>query len=267
MNEWWSTVKKELTVWKVIRIVLGIICIVVPVVVSWNHAQDKEKDSLNDATAILEDEEKMDAYVQIANRGKILEGSTVEIYLSQDGKEQYSGATGLIVGITEEEILIATPYKPLKDEKSILIRFFDRECVEGIIRNADASVDIAIVAVCSENIPSDIKDKLIVPVMADIKVKEGITVYGYVKDPQEGLTLTKAEVVDAKHSEKIQQNALKLIKVCPEKTSDFANHIFYTEDIDAVGISVRGEFLEDSSETEYILPMDYILELAGIGKE
>lgn len=107
-------------------------------------------------------ESSMPALVSITNL------STQQYYsfFGQSGTyENESAGSGIIVGETDTELLIATNDHVIADADTLTICFVDGEAVPGVVKGADHVNDLAIVAVAIEDIPEETLTKIrIIPI-------------------------------------------------------------------------------------------------------
>ncbi len=128
----------------------------------------------DDSTAITEvdpdeiaekaDEEEQASYLTIPQVTKkvmpsmvAITNTTVQQYRDFFGEtydqESVSAGSGIIVGETEEYLLIATNNHVISGSSDITVTFVDDAAIAGTVRGADADNDLAIVAVAISDIP------------------------------------------------------------------------------------------------------------------
>ncbi|WP_274941130.1 S1C family serine protease [Chordicoccus furentiruminis] len=81
--------------------------------------------------------------------------------------QDVSAGSGIIVGKTDKELLIATNNHVISDSDEITVTFCDDEAVEGTLKGADADNDLAIVAVASSDIPKKTQKKISIIAVGD----------------------------------------------------------------------------------------------------
>ncbi len=95
--------------------------------------------------------------------------------------EGESAGSGIIVGESDEELLIATNYHVVADNKSITINFCDGSTAEATVKGKKVSMDLAVVAVNLEDLTQETKEAISIAVIGDsdsTKVGEGVVAIG-----------------------------------------------------------------------------------------
>lgn len=105
--------------------------------------------------------EAMPSVVAITNMVKYQQNgySIFGNYSSQEYEAPASGS-GVIIGKTDSEILIATNNHVVADSSSLSVTFCDDQSVDAQIKGTDASADLAVVAVKLSDIPSSTLDSI-----------------------------------------------------------------------------------------------------------
>ena len=96
-------------------------------------------------------------------------------------QEGESAGSGIIVGESDSELLIATNYHVVENNKSISINFCDGNSAPATVKGKKVSMDLAVVAVNLDDLSSDTKDAISIAVMGDssaTKVGEGVVAIG-----------------------------------------------------------------------------------------
>ena len=90
--------------------------------------------------------------------------TTIEEYRDFFGgrstQESVSAGSGIIVGETETELLIATNNHVIENSKDITVTFIDESAITGTIKGMDSDNDLAIVAVKLDDISEETKDAI-----------------------------------------------------------------------------------------------------------
>ena len=74
--------------------------------------------------------------------------------------ESQTSGSGIIVGENDTELLIATNYHVVEGASTLTVAFADDEAVEGLVKGADASHDLAVLAVKLEDISESTKKEI-----------------------------------------------------------------------------------------------------------
>ncbi|MDE6759884.1 MAG: trypsin-like peptidase domain-containing protein [Lachnospiraceae bacterium] len=101
-------------------------------------------------------EEVMPSIVSITN-------TSVQIVRSwfQSYEQEVSGSgSGIIIGQTDDEIMIATNNHVIEGAKEITIAFCDESAVAATVKGADASADLAVLTVNTKDMSSDTLSKI-----------------------------------------------------------------------------------------------------------
>ena len=111
-------------------------------------------------------------------------GMSVQQVQSFFGTQEYEAGiagSGIIVGKTDEELLIATNQHVVEDTNSLTVTFVDENSVEAVIKGQDARNDLAIVSVPLSNISKETLDAISVIKMGDsttLKAGEEVVAIG-----------------------------------------------------------------------------------------
>ena len=96
-------------------------------------------------------------------------------------REVPSAGSGIIVGQTETELLVATNDHVISGAKELSVVFVDEEVVEGVVKGTDEKNDLAIVAVNLEDIKEETKGKIRVISIGDsdeVRIGEEVVAIG-----------------------------------------------------------------------------------------
>ena len=69
--------------------------------------------------------------------------------------EAAASGSGVIIGKTDDELLVVTNHHVIEDSTSLSVQFVDGTSADAAIKGEDAEADLAIIAVDLKNIPSD----------------------------------------------------------------------------------------------------------------
>ncbi len=105
--------------------------------------------------------EAMPSVVAITNMVKYQQNgySIFGNYSSQEYEAPASGS-GVIIGKTDTELLIATNNHVVADSSSLSVTFCDEQTIDAQIKGTDASADLAVVSVKLTDIPSETMDAI-----------------------------------------------------------------------------------------------------------
>ncbi len=272
MKEKWNALKekwyalKETKGFRIFSTIVGLISILGPSLFALFHEKE-EPTAMEEASMLMEDEARMEAIMDYGQRAITVNGSTVEIYMSVDENATYSGATGLVIEVTQADILVATVYDAVKEQTNVGVRFFDTDCAEGRIVSVEEVLNIAILEVDKDSIPAD-TEAIIVPDILSDDIKKGVSLYGYNRGADEDAYARTVEVTDAKYEVAVSNDEeIKCIEVQLAEDAGILNRIFYTENSEVVGMSVPGVVEGAENGYMYIVPIDEILEIAGVASE
>ncbi len=77
-------------------------------------------------------------------------------FFGQNIEETRPGSgSGIIVGISEEELLIVTNYHVIENAQSLEVSFIDDQKVKASVKGADAPMDLAVIAVAKSDLQAD----------------------------------------------------------------------------------------------------------------
>ena len=98
-----------------------------------------------------------------------------------ENREVPSAGSGIIVGSTDTELLIATNDHVISGAKELSVCFVDEEVAEGVVKGSDSENDLAIVAVSLEDIKEETKEKIRVISIGDsdsVRIGEEVVAIG-----------------------------------------------------------------------------------------
>ena len=107
-----------------------------------------------------------------------------QVYNFYGGVQNYEAegaGSGIIVGQTDTEILIATNDHVISGAKELSVCFFDEQVVEGAVKGTDTQNDLAIVAVSLEDVPTETMEKIRVISIGDsdeVRIGEQVVAIG-----------------------------------------------------------------------------------------
>ena len=135
------------------------------------------KESTSDNTVADVAEEVMPSIVSITN-------TSVQVVRSwfQSYEQEVEGAgSGIIIGQTDDEILVATNNHVIEGAKEITVSFSDETAVAATVKGADTAMDLAVVAIDVDDIEEDTLSKIKVAALGssdDIRVGESAIAIG-----------------------------------------------------------------------------------------
>ena len=95
--------------------------------------------------------------------------------------ENVSRGSGIIIGQTDEELLIATNSHVVNGADSITVGFVDSEIYDAVVKGADDEIDLAVVSVKMSDLKKDTLDQIKVAVIGDsdkLEVGEQVVAIG-----------------------------------------------------------------------------------------
>lgn len=81
--------------------------------------------------------------------------------------EQSASGSGIIVGESDTELLIATNYHVVEDADSLMVQFIDGTEAEAQMKGSDSGMDIAVMAVQLEKLSEDTKNAIVIAKLGD----------------------------------------------------------------------------------------------------
>lgn len=150
--------------------------------------------TVNDVSDVAEN--VMPSIVSITNMSQQVQSD----FFGRIYQEEVPGAgSGIIIGQTEEEIYIATNNHVIANSTQLTVNFVDNQQVEGEVKGADASTDLAVVAVKVKDIPSDTMDKIKVATLGSsdsVKVGQSVVAIGNAMGYGQSVTTGVISAVD-----------------------------------------------------------------------
>lgn len=122
-------------------------------------------------------EEVMPSIVSITNTSV----QTVRSWFQSYEQEVSGSGSGIIIGQTDDEILIATNNHVIEGAKEITVAFSDETAVEATVKGADSSADLAVLVVNTEGMEKDTLSKIKVAALGssdDLRVGESAIAIG-----------------------------------------------------------------------------------------
>ena len=104
-----------------------------------------------------------------------------DFFGGSSSRENVSAGSGIIVGETDTELLIATNNHVITNSSEITVTFIDEEAIAGTVKGTDADNDLAIVAVKLDDISEDTKNAIRVVKIGDsdaLAVGESVVAIG-----------------------------------------------------------------------------------------
>lgn len=93
--------------------------------------------------------------------------SAVEFFGQTYSQEGVSTGSGIIVAQTDTELLVVTNNHVVKDADSLSVQFINEETAEAAIKGTDASNDLAVIAVKTEDLSQETKDAIAIATLGD----------------------------------------------------------------------------------------------------
>lgn len=81
--------------------------------------------------------------------------------------EQSASGSGIIVGESDTELLIATNYHVVEDADSLSVQFIDGTEAEAQMKGSDSGMDLAVMAVQLEDLSDDTKNAIVIAKLGD----------------------------------------------------------------------------------------------------
>ena len=152
------------------------------IIESNNNRQQYSNYEYSNVVDLVDD--AMPSVVSITNIQKYIQNGYSIFGFKQQSREVEvpASGSGVIVGITDSEVIMVTNNHVVTSSSSLSVTFNDGgEAVEAAIKGVDANKDLAVVAVSVEKIPNDVLKKLkAIPLgnSDNIKVGEGVVAIG-----------------------------------------------------------------------------------------
>ncbi len=130
----------------------------------------------NDVSAIVE--KAMPSVVAI---NSVTEYQTRDWFGIPQVYEGKGSGSGIIVGESEDELLIVTNNHVVEGTKTLGVVFVDNEVVEANVKGTDSANDLAVIAVNVSQIPEETKNKIAVATLGNsdsLKVGQGVIAIG-----------------------------------------------------------------------------------------
>ena len=128
--------------------------------------------------------------------------------------EGRGSGSGIIVGESDEELLIVTNNHVVEGAKTLGVVFVDNEIVEANVKGTDSENDLAVIAVDLTKIPDDTKSKIAVATLGDsdsLKVGQGVIAIGNALGYGQSVTVGYVSALDREVKTE-QQTARNLLQ-------------------------------------------------------
>lgn len=92
-----------------------------------------------------------------------------------------SSGSGIIIGQNDTELLIVTNNHVIENNESLTVQFIDKSTATAIVKGADASVDVAIVAVPLKDLSAETRSAIAIAVVGDsskLRMGQGVIAIG-----------------------------------------------------------------------------------------
>lgn len=127
-------------------------------------------------------DEAMPSVVAITNMIKYQQnGYSMWGYSQPQEYEVPASGSGIIIGKTDDELLIVTNNHVVEDSSSLSVTFLDNQAVDASIKGTDSNVDLAVIAVKLSDIPETTLNQIKVAEFGDsdsLKVGEQVVAIG-----------------------------------------------------------------------------------------
>ncbi len=163
----------------------------------------------NDVSAIVE--KAMPSVVAI---NSVTEYQTQNWFGQTQIYEGRGSGSGIIVGESDEELLIVTNNHVVEGAKTLGVVFVDNEIVEANVKGTDSENDLAVIAVDLTKIPDDTKSKIAVATLGDsdsLKVGQGVIAIGNALGYGQSVTVGYVSALDREVKTE-QQTARNLLQ-------------------------------------------------------
>ncbi len=177
---------------------------------------------------------------------------------------EYAVVTGVIVDISNDEIVIATSLSRIPGDR-VSVQIAEQSDISAVVRNVDTNTDVAIIIVNTEDLQAETLGliKAVTPVSEEVKRK--MRVYGTTFHSNGTVGIVLKDITDAKCEQILQDGqTLSLIEIGSKDAQDETNGIYYTENQEVLGISFTGEADNLEEGCDYILPIEIVLQIAGL---
>lgn len=177
---------------------------------------------------------------------------------------EYADATGVIIDISNDKIVIATSLSRIPGDK-ICVQIAEQSDISAVVRNIDSNTDVAIIIVNTEDLQTETLAliKAVTPTSED--VKREMTAYGAAFYSDGNVGFLPTDVTDAKYEQTLQDGqTLSLVEIGGKDEQAETNRIYYTENKEVFGISFTGEIDNPEEGCDYILPIEIVLQIAGL---
>lgn len=138
-------------------------------------AMPEEVPVVTDVTAVVD--EVMPSVVSIVNK-YTQTGNFFGRTYSQEGE---ASGSGIIIGETEKELLIATNNHVVENADALSVQFIDGSTAAAFVKGTDEDRDLAVIAVQLESLDEDTKDEISIATLGDsdsLKVGEAAIAIG-----------------------------------------------------------------------------------------
>ena len=178
-----------------------------------NNSYRNNKSYYDELTDLISD--VMPTVVSITNMQKFKQNgySMFGFRVQPQEYEAPASGSGVIVGMTEEQVIILTNNHVVESSSSLSVTFNDTETVDAAIKGTDSSKDLAIISVDKKNIKDEILDNLKVSKIGNsdnVKVGESVVAIGNALGIGQSVT---SGIISAKDREIDEiENSSKLIQ-------------------------------------------------------
>lgn len=256
------------------KLISAIIGIVVTALIGVFGAKEViPKSPLEEAGEYMESDqftEDINKWQNVAQLNAVASKSLVGIYpetksgTDNVNSSEYADATGVIVDISNDEIVIATSLSRIPGDR-ICVQIAEQSDISAVVRNVDSNTDVAIIIVDKEDVQAETLEliKAVTPVSEEVKKKT--TVYGATFHSSGTVEIVLKDIADVKCEQTLQDGqTLSLIEIGSKDTQEETNEIYYTENKEVLGISFFGKVGNPEEGCDYILPIEIVLQIAGL---
>lgn len=138
---------------------------------------------------------------------------TVRSWFQSYEQEVSGSGSGIIIGQTDDSILIATNNHVIDGAKEITVAFCDETAAEATVKGADSSADLAVLEVSTKNMEKDTLDKIKVAALGssdDLRVGESAIAIGNALGYGQSVTVGYISALDREVD--MEDKSMKLIQ-------------------------------------------------------
>lgn len=174
-----------------------------------------------------------------------------------------SNGSGIIIGQNDTELLIVTNNHVIEDNESLTVQFIDESTATAIVKGADSSVDIAIVAVPLKELSMETRAAIAIAVVGDsgkLRMGQGVIAIGNAMGYGQSVTTGCISALEREVTTD-NGNALKVLQTDAAINPGNSGGALLNQNGEVIGINTAKLVDSTAEGIGYAIPISSVLDL------